>query len=342
MGKAKQVPAKAAESATAGAGPQPGPTAVSPIDVVKYFEATGAKDITLKTLEKVLDRQRVVVYGSWAMTAVAVLGIGVLTYLNQPSLIFGSVLVAALIFLGAMLIDRSLTLHDLKQPLPVEAPPATGLRRVDPIWSRLIPALPLPDGKPAELAVDLQNIRNAAYTWLAGRQPAVAFKTEQIRANVFLPDYVNAERGVICMLRMPEELRIGMKGHPDENIGFRPWQGLTGRVFMEQKDLKFAKTSPTADGRELFADFFELTAEQAQSLHPKLRWIVSFPLALPDDSIRKAAGVLNVDGLEHQLSDDDLALLWGELSPRVARFADQLAVLPKVRIMILTEPETHG
>jgi hypothetical protein len=141
---------------------------------------------------------------------------------------------------------------------------------------------------------------------------------------------------------MPEGLRLGMKGHPDENISFRPWQGLTGRVFMEQTDLKFAKTTASPDGRELFDERFELTAEQIRSLDPRLRWIVSFPLAIPDGSTRKAAGVLNVDGSDHQLSDDDLGLLWGELSPRVAKFADQLALLPKVRVKILTEPESHG
>lgn len=189
------------------------------------------------------------------------------------------------------------------------------------------------------LAGELEDIRNAAHAWLAGRHPV---RPEQVRANVFLPDYLDGQRGVACALRMPEELRIGMKGHPDENISFRPWQGLTGRVFMEQKDLKFAKTSPAPDGRELFDDSFELTADQIRSLDPRLRWIVSFPLSVPDGSTRKAAGVLNVDGSDHQLSDDDLGLLWGELSPRVARFADELAALPKVRIKILAELETHG
>jgi hypothetical protein len=308
-------------------------------DPGNFMDKAGLAAITAATLKKVLDRQRVVVYASYAMTAIAALGLGIFAYLNQSLFAFLSIVVAATILIIAMWIDRSLTIHDLK----AAAPPAPAApKRPDPTWSRLVPRQPLPDGKPAELAGYLGNIRNAAFVWLSTRRPELGLKPDQIRANVFLPDYVHPEPGDVCKLFIPDELRIGMNYEPEWRIRFRPWQGLTGRVFMEQKDLRYAKTFTTPEGEEVFDDTFELTAEQKKRIHPKLRWIASFPLSVSDGTRRKVAGVLNVDGLEHQLPEDDLKLLLGELSPHVAGFADQLAALPLVRIMILAEEHPHG
>jgi hypothetical protein len=265
-----------------------------------------------------------------------ILGV-VLAVRGQDAYAFGLVL-AALVFFGveSFLVYRTVSrvlMQAQEQPIRPIGSHA--------VWSRVVPKWPLPSDKVDELAAELENIRNHAFLWLQSSQCAQALQANEVRANVFLPDYTKPSPGDACTLVMPDRLRVGMDGDPDEHISFRPLQGLTGLVFA-RKGRKFAKTFETSEGAHEFEDYYQLTEKQKQMIHPGLRWIVSFPLSVPGDRMSNAMGVLNVDGLNHQLSNNDLKLLWGELSTRVADFAGQLAHTPKVRITISLEEETHA
>jgi hypothetical protein len=203
-------------------------------------------------------------------------------------------------------------------------------------WSRLLLKLPMPVDKVDELRNYLENVQQAAFAWLKGRRSDVSLQLNEIRANIFLADYGKADSRAPFVLFIPDRLRIGMNDHPDKDIRFRPGQGLTGRAFIEP-DRKFAKTSETTPGHHIFDEVYELTDEQKRMVHPDLRWIVSFPLNVLDGVKRKPVGVLNVDGLKHQYTDDDLNLLWGNLSPQVQTITDALMGLPTVRIKIVVE-----
>src|SRR5260370_29705525 len=82
-----------------------------------------------------------------------------------------------------------------------------------------------------------------------------------------------------------------------------------------------------------------LTAEQIETLHPELRWIIGLPLITRDGDQRRAAAVLNVDGLGFPVGEKDLERLAGSLFQSVSAFAAKLDRLPKVRIMVVNEDE---
>ncbi len=208
---------------------------------------------------------------------------------------------------------------------------------MEPTWSRAVLKLPLPDKKIDELVEALGSIRDAAILWLRKRRTDIDLKEEQVRANIFLADYQQADVRAPFHLFMPERLRLNMAGHPDANIRFRPGQGLTGVVFFEN-GLKYAQTIATPTGHQ-FDEVYQLTKEQKESLHPQLRWIASLALNItpPEGGPRKAVGVLNVDGLTHLYNPDDLNLLLAALTLKVAAVSDKLAGLPMARIVLTVE-----
>lgn len=202
-------------------------------------------------------------------------------------------------------------------------------------WARAVPRLPISDDQFTELRQELDDIRNAAFAWLNGRHSDI--KIAEVRANVFLPDIDKAENGNVGELFMPAQLKVGMKGHADESIRFHPGQGVTGVVFIHQKPRCAYSTKEAREGKSGQEEVYPLTRDQKRQINRDLCWIVSFPLRVPDQGTEMAGGVLNVDGLHHELSRDELTLLMGELALRVAGFAERLAALPKTRVTITLE-----
>jgi len=71
------------------------------------------------------------------------------------------------------------------------------------------------------LAEGLKQIRKNAFLWLHQNKSDIPFKIEEIRTNVFIPDYTRSD-GDLCFLFIPEKLQVGMDGGPDFKIRFRP------------------------------------------------------------------------------------------------------------------------
>ncbi len=138
---------------------------------------------------------------------------------------------------------------------------------------------------------------------------------------------------------MPPQLRVNMDGHPDENIRFSVNQGLTGMVFLNFSKPQWAQIGARGAGQTPVPKEHRLTAEQIETLDPELRWIIGLPLITRDGGHRRAAAVLNVDGLGFPLEDRDLERLAGSLFQSVSAFAAKLDDLPKVRIMVVNEDE---
>lgn len=204
------------------------------------------------------------------------------------------------------------------------------------VWSRVVPKLPISDNDVQDLEHELKSIRDKAVSWL--RKHYSNIEDDQVRANVFFPDYTAATTGDVCKLSM--YVRVNMERHPDRDVHFRPRQGLTGKVFAGQQ-RSCAKTFQTREGEHEWDDMYELTEEQKRTLHPDLRWIVSFPLKILEEGRRKAAGVLNVDGLRMDVPWEKLESLLFELAVPAMDFVDTLADLPKVRVAINLEDPYH-
>ncbi len=202
-------------------------------------------------------------------------------------------------------------------------------------WARAVPKQPISADEMPRLRRELDEIRSVARQKLIEEYPDL--QDSEVRANVFLPDITKATNGEVCELAMPEQLKIGMAGHPDNSIRFRPRQGLTGVVFIEQKPMCAYSTMEATKGKADGVARYELSAEQTRQINRSLSWIVSFPLVFLDEGRQRAGGVLNIDGLNHEISDDHLTGLLALLTPRVARFQDMLAALPKTRVTISLE-----
>ncbi len=221
------------------------------------------------------------------------------------------------------------------QAPPREQPPGPGPQAQT--WARRVPKFPLNADTRDELRQELEQIRNAAFQWLVRRRPTLSLRPDHVRANIFFPDYTRPMAGVAFDLSIPPGLHIGMDGHPDEKISFRPGEGLTGRVFADQ-DWRVAQMIEGSGGGPEIEERYRLTAEHKKLIHPELRWIVSFALNVPGkDGKRKAAGVLNVDGLTHQVDTANLHDLAGYLLSKVVAVSDKITLIPMVLVSIHVE-----
>jgi hypothetical protein len=260
----------------------------------------------------------------------AIIMAGIFVSAGQPFLAFWLCLTAFALFSGTLLVSAGLFYR--------EGQAVTQMKPTKQTWSRLLLKLPLEVDDCRDLGRDLEGIRDSAFAWLSGRPGGKSLRRAQVRANIFLPDYNRPQAGVAFLLSMPDGLRVGMDGHPDEKISFQPGQGATGTVFAKQ-EWCIAQTLETPEGDQEFEELYRLTPEHQRTLHPELRWVVSFPLAIPDKETgkKRVAGVLNVDGLTHQFKKEELNQLVAVLSARVGTIADKISQLTTVRVSIMME-----
>lgn len=231
-----------------------------------------------------------------------------------------------------------------------QAQRADGTSPVVPAWTRLVPRLPIPENKLAELSEELEDIRKHAFAKIREIQPATSISQDDVRANVFLPDASNAAIGEVCSLYIPKNLHSGMNDASEREIRFRPNEGLTGRVFCRQRPLG-AIVEVTQHGDDWTAipvhdddtsvdtRSFELTGDQRNRISSDLQWIVCFPLLAQSTQGRVAMGVLNIDGIHHAMDQRELKLLCGALMLKVVSYSEKLKQLPQTKLSILVEDQ---
>jgi hypothetical protein len=215
-------------------------------------------------------------------------------------------------------------------------------------WSRAMVRLGIETKILEDLGTRVQTIRELAqdtFSRLLGkRQPdPEQAHPERIRVTVFLPENRRDRvlRGDVCSLYIPPKLHQGIGPKSAEReIKFRTNEGLTGRVYTEQRPLGTQRDPE--DGKWKRIEFeggtqgedeaFELTDAQKAVVNQELRWIVSFPLKTSEDG--ETLGVLNIDGLVDELSNDEMWEMYQALAGEVAGFAAELDRLPKCRVTI--------
>lgn len=245
---------------------------------------------------------------------------------DEPNLAFWVFVIASVFSMLALLVLLRIAITD-GPPLP------TGSM----LWSSGMPRQPLqPSNIVKELGRRIEDLRNDTVVWLQENvDQSVAPK--QVRAHVFMVDYEAAVQAGVGELFMPDSLRIGMKGHPDEHIRFWAGEGVAGATYSKQLTQQ-TQVTWMEKGEFTFAGAPVFRGKHGRMIHPDLRWIVTFPLivALPDQE-QETLGVLGIHGLGFDLPDEKLEMLRGHLSSRVLLVAAGVAKLRRVRLTVIVE-----
>jgi hypothetical protein len=141
---------------------------------------------------------------------------------------------------------------------------------------------PMRNEKLVGLAVqELKNVLGVACDAFDAVIPGVK---NQVRANIFMPDYRHASEGIALELRMPVEFRPGMVDASEWDLAFAPGQGATGEVFLTGSPvLAINRLIGVEDDKDVFDPV----------IAANLKAIVSLPIA--DNEHANVVAVLNID-----------------------------------------------
>ncbi len=208
-----------------------------------------------------------------------------------------------------------------------------------PTWTRLVPKLPMSDDTTSDLLDRLNAVRNRALEAIQQDLGLTDVQLPQVRANIFLPDIAKLGTWGVCSLYIPEGLHVGIDSLAEQQIRFWPSQGLTGTVFTTQRPQPARFESATGAESRDWHGRYDLTDDQRERVHPDLKWIISFPLKVQDGDRQRTMGVLNVDGLQHELMDEQLRALMGSITYEIMKLTAVLNRHAKRRVAIVVEDE---
>lgn len=197
-------------------------------------------------------------------------------------------------------------------------------------WSRPMLKMPWDNNRFGDLAGSVEAIRNKAYAFLSGEAHITGMIVDDIRVNVFLPDYTGTSDGEVCLLVMAPTLCVGMEGCSDANLSLRIDQGMTGKVYKNQRGQLVGSVFDALERKKDFHDTYALTADQKKLIHPDLKWIVSSPLNVNYKGENRAIGVFNIDGLKHDVPMGTLEILAARILYDVMMLAKELSRQPIV------------
>lgn len=269
---------------------------------------------------------------------------------GRPDLTFWAVAGAFVLMAIALIVALKAGSPTSLLPL-LPPPPSDGAIRGK--WSRVVPKLEINLDDLNRLGAQLRTIRELAKAevgkMIQAKKSEQAFDPDHVRANVFLADTRDVQYGEVCGLFIPRELHVGMTNEAERGLRFRTNQGLTGRVFTQERAFGACcrideQDKPIWSLVELEGPSgggvhqFQMTLEQLRLIDSNLRWIVSFPLkSRMDGQPGRTMGVLNVDGLHTELDHREMRELANVLGHPVEEFAAALDELDKSRITIIVE-----
>jgi hypothetical protein len=240
--------------------------------------------------------QKYVVYACYGLIVLGIIVLASPPYQATKQLIsFGG---AAVLLFSAMIfvIKRYRALTGQEQQPQIPPPAAPGPRNIH--LSAMVRDA---------VRSTLEDARRTVRDFLRTMQPAL--DDDQVRANIFFPDYGNSADWNKYVLKIRQGLHLKMH-RPDElQIELQPGQGLTGDVF-KTGESKVALRLPVSTNKGGWDASYRITQELAQSIHPELQWIVSVPIKGEDG---RPIGVMNIDGLVHTFDIDTLYQCPGKL-----------------------------
>jgi hypothetical protein len=153
----------------------------------------------------------------------------------------------------------------------------------------------------------LEEARVIVRDFLRTTQPAL--DDDQVRANIFFPEYADSTDWNKHVLKIRQGLHLKMHLPDELQIELQPGQGLTGHVFKTGEST-VALRLPVSTGMGGWDAKYDITPQLAHIIHPELQWIVSLPIKREDG---KPIGVMNIDGLVHMFNVDTLYQCAGKL-----------------------------
>jgi hypothetical protein len=168
---------------------------------------------------------------------------------------------------------------------------------------------------------DVEKIRNLMD--LAVKRTAAVIKQpfKKIRSNLFLP--------IDGKLRIPKGLHFHMDDRPSElTVEIEFGMGSTGRAYKNRLINKVIRLGNSWGESEL-------PDTELDKIHPDLQWILSFPIANPDNG--KIIGVMSIDGL----TTPPVAAENRE-DPEIQEFIRELEMHVRAMALQLCESETGG
>lgn len=177
------------------------------------------------------------------------------------------------------------------------------------LWARSMPQLDLvPETKVAELHAVLERICQRTCERVSQIHPGVT--PADFRVHVILPDYSRFDELGTYQLFLAKDLRVGDHG-TDEALTLWAGQGVAGRAFQRQA-LEKVRIGSGPDGVPVWPVGYEFTETYKRSMPADLRWLVAIPLRVPrSDQKLETKGVLSIQGLKYELTDDQLDAVIG-------------------------------
>jgi len=199
------------------------------------------------------------------------------------------------------------------------------------MWTREFVALPLERKAADKLAKLQEGVRKHLYRMLRREQNKL--KDQQIRSNIFFPNYRDAHDGYTFFLYMPEEFRINMNHPPEWDLRFGPGVGATGVTFVNGTRNVVRRLSRQQGEWD---SLYRLTPEHKRMIHKDLSWLVSLPLR--DPTTQQPLAVLNLDGLDFRFKEGLLSQLAASLVVEILAAEVLVAEQPRERLNLILEP----
>lgn len=235
--------------------------------------------------------QRLAVFACYGMIIIASVILVLPPYEAVKQLVLGGASVLLLFIVVMVVIRRYRTLTNKTLPPPPETPKN----------------IQLTDLVRDNVKKILAEGRKAAFDFLRVECPALQDK--QIRANIFFPEY-RSNNWKDYVLKIRPGLHRNMNHQPELDIVLEPGQGTTGKVFSSCESLVTQRLTPNS-GNGGWDDKYDITPELEAIIHRDLKWIISMPLK---NGNGKSIGVMNIDGLVHQIDIDKLNDCVGKLT----------------------------
>jgi hypothetical protein len=233
--------------------------------------------------------QKFVVYTCYGLIVIAIIALIVPPYQTAKQLIISGG--AVVLLFGAMIfvIKRYRALTGQEQQPQIPLPAAPGPQNI-----------PLSAVVHEKIQSTLEEARVTVRDFLRTTQPAL--NDDQVRANIFFPEYANSTDWNNYILKIRPGLHLKMQRYDELQIELQPGQGLTGNVFNAGEST-VALRLPASTGMGGWDAKYHIIPKLAQIIHPDLQWIVSIPIKGADG---KPIGVMNIDGLVHRFDIDTL------------------------------------
>lgn len=248
-------------------------------------------------------------------------------------------------FAGVSMRELARLASDQLFQLVVRSSPKSELR-----WSRHVVRLPLAIKYTRRIRGALRDAIADAFTALTALTAQGTEKppTPKLRANIFLPETDQIDKGDVCTLMIPktrdepeEWLQLNMEKIDELGPRFRPGIGATGRVFVDQ-----CAVGAIATGKgDRKWEFVPLHPEDVESsfvmpkhidtkVHEDFGWLISMPIVRRMRTRGETIGVFNVDCLNSRLTADQLTQLFPVVAPYAGVIAGILKQAPLDRVAI--------